>query len=149
MASIVRDGLRTCSLILFASILGISSGCGSRQQAVSIDPGDKAEQVQANSLTQLGEVLRLHQEEASSPPAKVTDIEKYARGFPLAYTKVKGGDVILFYGVSLREGVEDAILAYGNQVPVSGGYVLMQDGKTIKKLTADEFKSAKKADKPS
>jgi hypothetical protein len=148
MALFFRDGLHICSLIIFGSVLGISSGCGPSTAPVA-DPRDKSERVQENALTQLGDVLRLRQEDASSPPAKIGDLEKYARGYPLAYSKAKSEDVILFYGASLKEGVDDTILAYGNQVPVSGGYVLMQDGKTIKKLTADEFKSAKKASKGS
>jgi len=30
-------------------------------------------------------------------------------------------------------------------VPQQGGYVLLQDGKTIKKMTADEFNAASQA----
>jgi hypothetical protein len=148
MALFFRDGLRIGSLIIFGSILGIFSGCGPSTAPV-VDSRDKTERIQENTLTQLGDVLRLRQEDSSSPPAKLTDLEKYARAFPLACSKAKSGDVVLFFGAALREGVDDTILAYGNQVPVSGGYVLMQDGKTIKKLTADEFKSAKKASKGS
>ena len=38
------------------------------------------------------------------------------------------------------------VLAYEKQVPDSGGNVLMLD-RSVKKMTADEFKSAKKAGK--
>ncbi len=39
----------------------------------------------------------------------------------------------------------DAVLAYRKTVPEQGGQVLMQDGWTIKSMTADEFKAAPKA----
>jgi hypothetical protein len=38
-----------------------------------------------------------------------------------------------------------AILAYIKTVPDRGGNVLMEDGRTIKKLTAEEFRAAPKA----
>lgn len=38
------------------------------------------------------------------------------------------------------------ILAYGKEVPESGGYVLLLD-RTVKKMTAEEFRAAPKAGK--
>ena len=39
----------------------------------------------------------------------------------------------------------DAVLAYGKTVPEQGGPALLQDGWTIKAMTADEFQAAPKA----
>jgi hypothetical protein len=60
---------------------------------------------------------------------------------------IKSGDLIVQWGASLSpEGdTASAILAYVKTVPEQGGYVLMQDGRTIKKMAADEFRSAPKA----
>ena len=57
------------------------------------------------------------------------------------------GDLIVQWGAPLSPEGEaaEAILAYVKTVPEQGGNVLMQDGKTIKKMTADEFKTAPKA----
>jgi hypothetical protein len=144
MASIDRDGLRSCFVFILGSMLVISSGCGSSTPVVT-DPKDKAERVKEASLSQLGDLLRLRQEESAPPPGTGRDIEKYKKAFPLACGKVKDGQIVLIYGVPVQEGVEDTIIAYEMEAPASGGHVLMQDGKTIKKMTADEFKGAKKA----
>jgi hypothetical protein len=80
-------------------------------------------------------------------PAKLADLAKYAALCPVGYGEVKAGSVVLLFGAPIEEGASDTVLAYEKGAPESGGYVLMQDGKTIKKLTADEFKAAKKAGK--
>jgi hypothetical protein len=144
MASLNRA--RPFVAILFCSVLGFSSGCGSGPVAVT-DSKDKAERVQEASLSQLGDVLRIRQEESSQPPSAVEDVIRYEKAYPLGCGKVKNGQIILFYGALLQDGDADTILAYEKQVPESGGHALMQDGKTIKKMTADEFKTAKKAGK--
>ena len=70
---------------------------------------------------------------------------KYARAYPSAGDKLKSGQIIVFYGVPLQDGASDQIIAYEKETPEKGGHVLMVDGKTVKKMTPDEFKSAKKA----
>lgn len=146
MTSIIPYKLPRVCLVL-ASVLALSAGCGSGSNNVVTEPTDKAEHIKENSLLQLGDVYRIRQEESAPPPASVADITKYEKAYPLACGKVKSGDIVVFYGVPLEEGVGDTILAYEKVVPESGGHVLMQDGKTIKKMTPDEFKAAKKAAK--
>jgi hypothetical protein len=60
---------------------------------------------------------------------------------------IKSGDLINQWGAPLSAdvGPADAVLAYVKTVPEQGGNVLMQDGKTLNKMTADEFKAAPKA----
>jgi hypothetical protein len=144
MARRVRNNLRFA--LLLGSSLGLASGCGSNT-AVVTEPKDKAERVQESSLAQLGDLLRLRKEDSGKPPTAETDLARYEKVFPLGYGKVKRGEVVLVYGASLQEGVADKVLAYDKQVPDSGGYVLMQDGTTVKKMTAEEFKAAQKASK--
>ena len=65
----------------------------------------------------------------------------------MAAEMLKSGDLVVQWGAPLSaEGASsDTVLAYVKTVPEQGGYVLMQDGKSIKKMTADEFKNAPKA----
>lgn len=137
-----RDGF-ALTLVL-GSALGLASGCGSNS-AVVTEPKAKAERVQESSLTQLGDLLRLHKENSGGTPAKAADLAKFERAYPLACGKLKSGEIVLLPGPSLQEGVADKVLAYEKKAPESGGHVLMQDGTTIKKMTPEEFKAAPKA----
>ena len=63
------------------------------------------------------------------------------------------GDVVVLWGPSSRtraeEGSEDSadeVLAYEKRVPEQGGEVLMKN-RTVKTMTADQFKAAPKAGK--
>jgi hypothetical protein len=149
MISIVHDRLRPGFVLIIGSLIGISSGCGGSNTTVITEPKDKAERVAETSLTQLGDVLRLRQEDSATPPATMADVTKYEKAYPLSLGKLKKGQLVLFYDVPLQDGIDDMILAYEKEAPESGGHVLMQDGKTIKKMTSDEFKAAKKAGKGS
>jgi hypothetical protein len=69
------------------------------------------------------------------------------------YEAVKNGSVVLRYGAALPDtkeepgdAVSDEVLAYQKQVPESGGKVLMLD-RRVKTMSAEEFKSARKAGK--
>jgi hypothetical protein len=66
---------------------------------------------------------------------------------PNAVTMINSGDLIVEWGAPLSpEGTTaDAVLAYLKTVPEQGGKVLMQDGMTIRLMTAEKFKSALKA----
>ena len=66
---------------------------------------------------------------------------------PIAVTMINSGDLVVQWGTPLSAAGEasETVLAYVKTVPEKGGYVLMQDGKTIKEMTADEFGKASKA----
>jgi hypothetical protein len=64
---------------------------------------------------------------------------------PTGYLELKSGKIIALWGARLSDGDADKVYAYEKATPESGGFVLMADGKTIKKMTAEEFKSAPKA----
>lgn len=94
-------------------------------------------------------MLRLYEaNHKNKTPAKATDLASYEIGFPGGYTSVKEGKVTVNWNTPFIEGATDKIIAYEKEAPESGGYVLMQDGTTIKKLTADEFKSTPQAGSP-
>jgi hypothetical protein len=58
---------------------------------------------------------------------------------------IRTGDVVYIWGAGYADGAKQ-VVAYEKKAPTEGGYVLLQDG-TVKKMTADEFKSAPQARK--
>ena len=69
------------------------------------------------------------------------------QGYPGAVEMLRSGQLVVQWGAPLTPEGEstDAVLAYVKAVPEQGGQVLLQDGRTIKTMTADEFKAAPKA----
>ena len=80
-------------------------------------------------------------------PKNLKELNIKGQQYPIAVEMIKSGDLVVQWGAPLSPEGEaaDAILAYVKTVPEQGGNVLMQDGRTIKKMTADEFKAAPKA----
>lgn len=95
----------------------------------------------------LGEVAALYESyfaDLKKPPTKLSDVAKYEMGSPTGYRELKQGEIIALWGGPLSESNSDKVFAYEKEVPASGGYVLMGDGKTIKKMTAEDFQQASK-----
>jgi hypothetical protein len=67
--------------------------------------------------------------------------------YPGAVELLKSGQLVVQWGAPLTPEGEatDAVLAYLKTVPERGGLVLLQDGRTIKTMTAEELKAAPKA----
>ncbi len=136
-----RSILAACCLALLAS------GCGPSNGSVTKESSDEA------TLTQVGELCRLYQSAKNKPPAKLTDFGAEKSIAPHGFEALKSGKVVLL-GATLPDlgedpgqgGGDDEVLAYYADVPESGGKVLMLN-RTIKTMTADEFKAAKKAGK--
>lgn len=133
---------------LMASVLslGLAAGCGSspKSEPLSADP---EESFRLNTMNEVGELLTVRQSEAKSPPASAKDLARYQAGWTSGYRKVNEGAISVFWNVPVEEAAAEKILAHEKSAPETGGFVLMQDGKTVKKLTADEFKAAPKAGK--
>ncbi len=139
MNRIVRAGLA----LALGSPMVFAVGCGSSGGKASL--ADRIERDRQGSLGELGQMLRIRKADANKPPAKVTDLAKYEPGFPGGFQKVWRGEIVLMLGASVEDGASETILAFEKRAPEDGGYVLMQDGTTIEKLTADEFRAATKA----
>lgn len=139
MLSFSRLGLA----LVLGAILGSAGGCNSEPKPLSADAA--AEQGKLNMMRELGEMLALFKGDSNRPPKTVAELVKYEGGFQVGYLRLKDGEIILFWGAPIKEGASDTILAYEKATPDSGGYVLMQDGTTVTKLTAEEFKAAPKA----
>lgn len=137
----VRGSVRLMSGLFVGLLL---AGCGSGQQGLS--PDDAAEQVKRNGVEEVAELLRLYStNHKNKAPSKGKDLASYEVGFPSGYAKVKDGSIVILWKTNFVDGASDKIIAYEKEAPDSGGYVLMQDGTTVKKLTAEEFKASPKA----
>jgi hypothetical protein len=130
--------LTVCCLALLAV------GCGGNK------PPTVAEG-ETGVLSQVGEMYRNYQMVKKKPPEKLAELGSVRSVSGNGYEAVRTGDVILRYGVPLPDTKEepgqsssDEVLAYQKQVPVSGGKVLLLN-RTVKTMTADEFKAAKLA----
>lgn len=134
---------RASLALMMGLSLCLSAGCGSGNGA--LPPDEAQEDIRKGTLREVGEMLVLYKASKHKPPAKVADLATYEVGFQVGYLRTKEGEVVVAWGAPLKEGDSETILAHEKRAPSEGGYVLMQDGQTVKKLTADEFKSAPKA----
>ncbi len=126
----------------------LASGCGGPANGtISKDQGEEF------LLSQVGELCRMYQHAKKKPPAKLADLASVSAMAENGYQALKSGKVVLLYGAPLPDtkeepgpGPDDEVLAYLAEVPQSGGKVLMIN-RSVKTMTADEFKSAKKSGK--
>ena len=98
-------------------------------------------------MGEVGELLSVRFQESKKPPTGATDLTRYQKGWPSGFIQVKDGSVVVQWGTPIKVDASDTVLAYEKQAPETGGFVLMQDGQTIKKMTAEEFRAAPKASK--
>ncbi len=99
----------------------------------------------------VGELYRMYMLDRKKPPTKPEDFLRYQEANAAGYRQVKDGNVVVIWGVNLTDlamedskDSQDEVLAYEKQVPTEGGTVLMKD-RTIRHMTAEEFKAAPKA----
>jgi hypothetical protein len=135
--------VRVLLALAFLPVLALPSGCGSGSQGLS--PAEAQEDSRRGMMREIGEMLTLYKASNNKAPASVADVAKYEVGFQIGYLRLKDGTAVVLWGAPLQEGAADTIIAYEKVAPETGGYVLMQDGTTVKKLTAEEFKAAPKA----
>jgi hypothetical protein len=83
-------------------------------------------------------------------PTKAEDLDPYLKDIPDASKALKDGKVVFLFGVSMMDilksgtSTSETVLAYEKDVPAQGGLVLLADG-SVRKMSAAEFKTAKKA----
>jgi hypothetical protein len=125
----------------------LAGGCGTSDRPLTPEEG------QETILRQVGELCRLYEQARGKPPKKLADLASVSSMAAGGYAAVKSGRVVLRYGAALPntaeepgEGPDDEVLAYFADVPQSGGKALMLN-RSVKTMTADEFKAARKAGK--
>ncbi len=135
-----REMVRLCCLGLLAA------GCG--------DSGNRPmtkDDVATLALSDVGEIYRMYTVDKKKPPARTADLTPLEPVNPTGLHAIESGDVIVRFGAVLPDtdevpgkGTGDEVLAYQKEVPESGGKVLMIN-RTIRAMTAEEFKAAKLA----
>jgi hypothetical protein len=130
-------------IALFAVAVLLSAGCGSSGGGGSFEVApDNGERY---ALVELGEILRNRMLDTTRPPASQAEIARYENVGPTAFNRIQKGEIVVVWGANPQAGVTDRVLAYEKQTPQSGGFVLMQDGTTVKKMTPAEFQAAPRA----
>lgn len=137
------------TMLIWACCLGLMAGCGDGSGAAPT-----AEKQDEINLSDVGGMYRLYCFSNKKAPTTFEELKLLQQTNPLGFEAVKSGKVILLYGTPTPdpelEGTansgSDQVLAYQAVVPQSGGLVLMLD-RSVKTMTADEFKAAKKAGK--
>jgi len=120
---------------VFAGVVCLFAGCGEKQAAAIPDEKQTA-------LEDVYNLIRIRIDADKSAPKKAEDLRPYENAYPRGYAVVKSGEVVVNWGVGPADS--SAVLAYQKEVPSSGGWVLLQNGK-VQQMTADEFKAAPKA----
>jgi hypothetical protein len=131
-----RSILPVCCLALLAA------GCGETNRPTTPDEAEQA------TLTQVGELCRNYQAMKQKPPQKLADFQLVRSIGGNGFEALNSGRIVLLYNAKLPDLDEDPghsesseVLAYMKDVPQSGGYVLVLN-RTVKKMTAEEFKAA-------
>lgn len=136
--------------LLFATLtisLGLAAGCA-EPTGEAVTEANRAEV----ALNDVGQLYRQYTFDKKKPPTSLADFGPYELMAPLGLQALHDGDVVARAGVVIQDVEEgpatkdpaDAVIAYAKEVPTSGGPVLMHN-RTIRQMTADEFKSAKMA----
>ena len=139
MVRIIRAGL----VLAIGPAIVLSSGCGTSSGPTTRE--GRLEVARAAAMEEVGKMLQLRKSEANRPPAQVNDLARYEPGFPVGFRRLNNGEIVVMLGAPVEEGSSESVLAYEKQAPESGGYVLMQDGKTVKELSSEEFRAAARA----
>jgi hypothetical protein len=120
---------------------------------LSADAARQQETIVQNDLKIIVVAYNLHNVDTGKPPAKAEDLAPYID--PEMKDKrllevLKSGKIQFQYNVPIAEivkqGPAKTILAYEKDLPTKGGYAAFADG-TVKKLTAEEFKTTALAGK--
>jgi hypothetical protein len=128
------------------AVLGISlglmlAGCRGEPDSTPIAPDEQG-------IRELAALYRDFSRKSKRGPKSLKELQGQGQrqGYPNAFEMLKAGELIVRWGTPLSPKGEmpDAVLAYLKAVPEQGGSVLMQDGLTIKTMTADEFNATPK-----
>ena len=131
-------------LLVYACLLTtLGPGCGPRVV-------NSTEVYNQATLEEVSDLYRSASSARKKPPESIIDLARNRDLFMNGYKALEQGEIIAYWGVALTPGVEgstpEEVLAYKADVPTKGGPVLLKDG-TVKTMTAEEFKTAKKAGK--
>jgi hypothetical protein len=125
--------------LLLGALAFLPSGCGG-QATHDVTPGE----VRRLELEEIREMYKLHLTEKHRPPTQLAQLKPYEAGFTNGYQALQSGQCLVVWGADLSESGGQGVLVYDKDVPGQGGLVLLRDG-TIRDMTAEEFKAARKS----
>jgi hypothetical protein len=120
-------------------VLGLYlSGCGGAGPAISPEQ---------QGLAEFAAAYRHFVLKHNRGPLRVEDLRAAGQSYPNAIQMVRSGELVVVWGAPLSPSGEtaDAVLAYVRSAPALGGGVIMQDGRTVRSMSAEEFQAAPKA----
>ena len=139
------DGMRhgLCGILAFSLC---TAGCGG-----PVDQPVTKEDMTLTKLSDVGELYRFYTQEKKKPPKSEADFAPLGMMSPMGLNAIRTGEIVVRFGAALPDtgeepgkGPGDEVLAYEKQVPATGGKVLMLN-RTVRAMTAEEFKAAKLA----
>jgi hypothetical protein len=118
----------------------LAPGCGPAQVANSPEVYD------FGTMEEVAGIYRSAMGVKKKPPAGLADLARSRDMFLNGYKAIEKGDIIVMWGVTPlpEDSATDEILAYKSDAETNGGPVLLKN-LTMKKMSADAFKSAPKA----
>ncbi|WP_165075729.1 hypothetical protein [Paludisphaera rhizosphaerae] len=139
--------MRFSRLAILILPIGLTVGCSEPTGA----PVTEANQAEV-ALNDVGQMFRQYTFNQHKPPTKVADFAPLEAVNPIGLKALQDGSVVARSGVVIQDVDEgpatkdpsDEVMAYVKEAPTSGGLVLMHN-RTIRPMTADEFKAAKLA----
>lgn len=134
-------------VVLALSLGLVLAGCGQQPDVAPI-PAD------LQGLRELAALYRDFARQNRRGPKDLAELQGLTQGkgkkaavrvqaYPNAERMVASGEIVVQWGAPLAPA--EAVLAYVRTVPEQGGSVLLQDGETVKTVTAADFKNARKA----
>lgn len=121
------------------------AGCGEST------PSDPKEADESFALNQVAEGYRVYTIAKKKPPTNIKELTELETLAGNGVEAVRKGDIVVQWGAPLPDTDEEPghspstdVLAYVKDVPDKGGYVLLLN-RSVKKMTAEEFKAAPKA----
>ncbi len=127
--------------MLLGSLGRLPAGRGGSDSSMTPQPPEE------RGLKQFAELYRDYAKKNARGPKSLKKLNVKGQAYPVAVKLLQSGELVVQWGVAISPEGETApaVLAYLKSVPDDGGLVLLQDGRTIKTMTADEFNAAPKA----
>ncbi|QEH32515.1 hypothetical protein OJF2_09920 [Aquisphaera giovannonii] len=136
----IRRTRRSFLSLVCAGPAAILTGCGGPRHAEAI-PADQ------QGLRELAAAYRdfFHKNRRAPKGARELRGKGPGQGLPNALDLLNSGELVVAWGSPPADDGGDTILAFSKAAPERGGPVLMQDCRTIRPLTAEEFAATPRA----
>jgi hypothetical protein len=125
---------------LWGSLCLVLAGCRS-------EPDNTPMAADEQGLKEISAAYRDFCRKNKRGPKTLKELKLKGQSYPVAVQMLKSGELIVQWGAPIANdgSASDAVLAYTKEVPEKGGPVLMQDGMTLKTMSADQFKASPRA----